>query len=116
MVKIVIWQAAILVVCTALVAIFAGVLTSVSCILGGLCYLLPTSATALLLNCFRSSPQVAFLGFLIGESLKVMMSIALMVLVFMQYRELEWLPFLMGFLAVSHVVFLMIWKSVYYDK
>ena len=110
MTKIIIWQAGLFAILVAAFGVLLGANAALSCLLGGLCYLLPTTLAILLLNFFRSRARWAAISFLWGESLKVMLSIMLMVGVFWFYPALEWLPFLLGLLSVSHVVFFMIWK------
>ncbi len=110
MTKIIVWQAVLLAALTAVFALLSGATAAWSCLLGGVCYLLPTVVAILLLNFFRSRPRWAAISFLWGESLKVMLSILLMAAVFWWYPAVAWLPFLLGLLSVSHVVFFMIWK------
>lgn len=108
--KILFWQAGLLASLVLLFAVFLGGTAAWSVFWGGFCYGLPTLLAILLLNFFRSHPRWAAISFLWGESLKVILSIVLMVGVFWFYPALAWLPFLLGLLSVSHVVFFMIWK------
>lgn len=116
MFKIVLWQWAGLGLLTAAFALFLDVRAAWSCFLGGACYALPTVLAVLLLNFFRARPRWAAISFLWGESLKVILTMTAMVAVFWFYPQLMWLPFLCGLLAVSHIVFFMIWKMHYGNK
>lgn len=90
---------------------FGGLGAAYSALLGGLCYLLPSVVAALVLNISRRYPQLAGYGFIFGEGLRIVLALALMVSVFAVYAEkLEFLPFLFGLLAVSHVFFIVFWK------
>ena len=84
---------------------------------GGLSYFLPSVVTVLFLNIFRNTPQYAGYAFIVGEGLRVVLALVLMVLVFaLFHRNLQFLPFLFGLLAVSHVIFFIFWKAKYYGK
>ncbi|WP_037587038.1 ATP synthase subunit I [Stenoxybacter acetivorans] len=111
--RILIWQAVSLVAICMIFAIFLSKNAALSCLFGGLSYLMPNAAAALVLNFFRSRPRWTAISFLWGESLKVMLSILLIAAVFLLYPEVMWLPFLSGLITVSHVVFFMIWKTHY---
>lgn len=91
--------------------IFGGSAAAHSALLGGLCYLLPSVVAALVLNISRRHPRLAGYGFIVGEGLRIVLALALMVSVFVMYAEsLMFLPFLFGLLAVSQVFFIVFWK------
>lgn len=105
--KIVYAQFAALAVTAALCALVGGSSGFWSALAGGLSYLLPSTAAVLLLKIFRPYPQWAGKIFLLGEGLKVMLALVLMLVVFAIWHEtLKFLPFIAGLFVVSHLVFL----------
>ena len=88
-----------------------------SALAGGLCYWLPSALAVLLLKIFKPYPQMAAKGFLLGESLKVALSLVLMLAVFAVWHEtLAFIPLLLGLFAVSHLVFLAFLRVRHYGK
>lgn len=77
---------------------------------GGLCYLLPSLVASLFLYFTNKKIQYMALGFVLGESLKIILAILMIVGVLLVYSTLNWLYFFIGFLAVSHVIFIVFWK------
>ncbi|MGO3859395.1 ATP synthase subunit I [Neisseriaceae bacterium CLB008] len=104
---------AVVLVLTYLVADLAAVWSS---LLGGLSYLLPTCVATLFLSLTNHNVQRMALGFVLGESLKIILAIIMMVVVFIVYPTLRWPYFLVGFLAVSHVIFIVFWKFKHYGR
>ena len=117
MTKILILQLAGLAVVALLCLLVSGLPAFWSAWLGGLCYLLPSAAAVLLLRLFKPHPAWAGKGFLLGEGLKVMLSLVLMLVVFAIWHEtLVFIPFLLGLFTVSHLVFLAFLRVQHYGK
>lgn len=110
------YQMLILAVVTLAFWLFGGASSGVSALLGGLCYLLPTLAAVLVLNFFQTAKTWLPASFFWGESLKIMLSIMLMAVVAFAYSALQWLPFLVGLIMVSHIVFFVYWKIKHHGK
>ncbi|MBF0803095.1 MULTISPECIES: ATP synthase subunit I [Neisseria] len=88
-----------------------------SALAGGLSYLLPSAVAVLLLKIFRLYPQWAGKIFLLGEGLKVMLALVLMLIVFTIWHEtLQFLPFIAGLFVVSHLVFLALLRVGNYGR
>jgi ATP synthase protein I len=85
-----------------------GILLSV--LLGGMCYFIPSCVASLFLYYTNKDIQYMALGFVLGESLKIILAILMIVGVILVYSTLNWLYFFMGFLAVSHVIFIVFGK------
>ncbi|UOP00641.1 ATP synthase subunit I [Kingella potus] len=110
-------QFAALVAVTLLCGAAAGSAAAWSAVAGGLSYFIPSIAAVLFLNIFRNKPQYAGYAFLIGEGLRIVLALFLMVAVFaLFHRSLKFLPFLFGLLAVSQIIFFVFWKAKYYGK
>ena len=115
--KILLLQLAVLALVALACFFFSGVNGLWSALAGGLCYFLPSALAVLLLKVFKPYPQMAAKGFLLGESLKVMLSLVLMLVVFAVWHEtLVFIPFLLGLFAVSHLVFLAFLRVQHYGK
>ncbi len=114
--KIILYQSIILLALAGLAAVLSGWQAAWSLVLGGLCYLVPTALTVLVLSFFQASPALMPLGFVIGESSKVVLAIMLMALTFYVYPSVQWMPFFIGLLAVSHIVFFVFWKLTHHGK
>ena len=105
--KIIYAQLAALAVTAAVCALISGISGFWSALAGGLSYLLPSVMAVLLLKLFKPYPHLAGTVFLIGEGLKVVLALVLMLIVFaIWHTTLQFLPFIAGLLAVSHLVFL----------
>lgn len=110
-------QVAVLAIIATLSGLINGTTAAWSALAGGLCYFLPSALTVLILNLFRSYPQYAGYAFIVGEGLRIVLALILMVTVFAVHADsLQFLPFLFGLLATSHVVFLVFWKVKRYGK
>lgn len=117
MVRVLYLQFSALVAVTLLCALASGVSGAWSAAAGGLSYFVPSLVTVLFLNIFRNMPQYAGYAFLIGEGLRIVLTLLLMLAVFAFFhRSLKFLPFLFGLLAVSQVIFFVFWKAKYYGK
>ena len=115
--KIIYAQLAVLAVTAAICALISGISGFWSALAGGLSYLLPSAAAVLLLKLFKPYPQLAGAAFLIGEGLKVVLALVLMLIVFAVWHEtLQFLPFIAGLLAVSHLVFLALLRVKDYGR
>ncbi|MDO5640425.1 MAG: ATP synthase subunit I [Neisseria sp.] len=115
--RILLLQSAALALAALVSLFFSGINGLWSAVAGGLCYLLPSATAVLLLRIFRPYPQMAAKGFLLGESLKVTLSLVLMLAVFVVWHEtLVFIPFLLGLFAVSHLVFLAFLRVQHYGK
>ena len=56
-------------------------------------------------------------AFWLGESLKIVLALVLMTLVFVFYRQhIAFIPFIVGLGAVSHAVLLIFWKVKKYGR
>lgn len=90
---------------------WGGERAAVSAVLGGLAYIVPTIFTVLILSIFKSFPLLAGVGFLMGEGLKIVLALIIMLLLFyFWHQRIVFLPFFAGLVAVSHLVFLISWK------
>lgn len=115
--KILFLQLAVLLFVTMLSGISGRLPIVLSTFAGGACYFVPSLFTALTLRLFKPYPQFAGYSFLAGEGLRIALALSMMVSVFaIWHRTLVFVPFLLGLLAVSHVVFLIFWKVQRYGK
>lgn len=111
------WQVIILVFISVLSFFCCGVAGFLSAIAGGISYLLPSVMMVLLLKILKFYPRLMVAGFFIGEGLKVMLSLALMLIIFfIWHKTLVFLPFLLGLCAVSYSVFLVFLRVDRYGK
>lgn len=110
-------QTAALAATAAVFAVTGGSSGFWSALAGGLSYMLPCAATVLLLRFFRPHPRWAGKIFLLGEALKVMLALVLMLGVFAVWHEtLAFLPFFTGLAVVSHLVFLALLRVKDYGR
>ena len=98
--QILVYQVVVLLIISALSAVFAGLNGFWSSVVGGICYLVPSSIAVLLLKLSKCNPLYHGKVFIIGEVLKVVLSLVMMLAIFF--------PFLFGLLGVSHLVFLLV--------
>ena len=111
MVRVLYLQFSALVAVTLLCALASGASGAWSAAAGGLSYFVPSLVTV------RNMPQYAGYAFLVGEGLRIVLALLLMLAVFAFFhRSLKFLPFLFGLLAVSQVIFFVFWKAKYYGK
>ena len=96
--------------------VFWGVQAAFSLFLGGLVYILPTFLAVLILKFLQPYPTLAGSGFIAAESLKIILAFILMTAIMALYREVRFLPFFLGLLSVSHLVFLYYLKVHRYGK
>lgn len=115
--KILISQIVVLVIVSILSGVLSGLDGILSALLGGVVYIIPSFFSVLLLKFFNNTPQVQGKAFIIGEVLKVVLSLVLMLLVFVfWHHSLVFIPFLLGLLSVSHLVFLVFLRVKDYGK
>ncbi|MDK4575939.1 ATP synthase subunit I [Kingella kingae] len=103
-------------VLTLFVWLFLGVQTALSMVLGGLSYILPTLIAVLILKFLRPYPVLAGSAFIAAEILKIVLALIFMVSVFCLYPSMQFIPYFIGLLAVSHLVFLFFLKVHRYGK
>lgn len=96
--------------------IFFGIQAAYSLGLGAACYIVPTVAAVLFLRFLKPYPALAGMGFIVSEGLKIVLALILLVAVVVMYKPLQFLPFFVGLLAVSHLVFLLFLKVHHYGK
>ncbi len=84
---------------------------------GGASYLLPSALSVVLLSFFKKKPEGLRYGFFIGESLKIVLAMVLMLVVFALYHQnLKFIPFILGLIATSHMVFFVFLRVQRYGK
>ena len=115
--QILVYQVVVLFIISAISAVFAGMNGFWSSAVGGVCYLVPSSIAVLLLKLSNRNPLYHGKAFIIGEVLKVVLSLVMMLAVFMVwYQSLIFFPFLFGLLGVSHLVFLVLLRVKHYGR
>ena len=118
--KILCFQLAMLVVVGILATIVGkSVVAFASAILGGLCYLVPTATMALVVRLIQKRKDNVFeaqMSFVVGESVKILLAVALMTLCILFYSKLIWIWFFIGFVCVSKFIYLVIWKFGHYGS
>lgn len=90
----------------------SGQAAGISALLGGLCYALPNALFALRLH--ASTKKLGGANpttFFVGEFLKIVIIIAALAAVVNLYRDLHWLAFLVGFIAVLKSYFILLFKK-----
>lgn len=108
-------QWAIVLLLTLIIVGIADIQAAFSFALGGLSYAVPTLLSVCFLSILkRYSPLSS--GLMVVESLKIILTIALMVLVFMFCPALRFIPFFLGLLIASQFVFLLFLKVYRYVK
>lgn len=85
-------------------------------VLGGGSYLVPTAFAVLFLKILEHYSILASARVLIAEFLKIVLAVIALLVVFVYYPKLQFLPFLLGFLGASHFVFLIFLKVYRYGK
>jgi ATP synthase protein I len=100
---------------TVVVALVAGGLGGVpafwSALLGGLCCALPNGLFALRLHMSTRKPGGANpMTFFIGEFIKIATTIALLGAVVWLYRDVNWLAFVLSFIAVLKSYIILLFK------
>ncbi len=115
--QILVYQIIVLLIISVLNAVFAGVDGFWSSVAGGVCYLVPSSIAVLLLKFSKRNPLYHGKAFIIGEILKVVLSLVMMLAVFaVWHQSLIFFPFLFGLLSVSHFVFLVLLRVKHYGR
>lgn len=95
-----------------------GKIAAISAVLGGAVYIVPTLAAVLFLKILNShlNARWAGIGFIVAEILKMILALLLLILVFVYYPKLQFIPFFLALLTVSHFVFLILLKVYRYGK
>lgn len=88
----------------------------VSQFLGGFNYLLPTILAASVLKILKPYPHLAGIGFFISVGIKIVSALTTMLLIFFLYKELQFIPYFLGLLISSHLVFLLFLRVHRYGK
>lgn len=89
---------------------------ALSALFGGASYAIPTTLSVLFLNLFRNAPAYAGMAFIMAEGLKIVLSLILMITSFVLYPNMHFIPFFVGLLIVSHLVFLSFLKVERYGS
>lgn len=87
-----------------------------SLLLGGFSYGIPTFIAVLILKFLQPYPVLAGSAFIAAEILKIVLALVLMLLAFWLYSGLQFVPYFIGLLSVSHFVFLFFLKVHRYGK
>jgi len=104
MLKVSILQSSISLLIAVIAFAFFGVHAGISAALGGLACVLPNAVIAAYLAVRQASSrhqpgQVSITTFMVGEFVKLALTVTLLFAVAMQYRHLNWLALLVGFIA-----------------
>lgn len=112
MARIVMLQFCVAFIIAMVTALIGDQAAGVSALLGGLCYALPNALFALRL--YAASKKTGGANpttFFVGEFLKIITTIALLVAVVWLYHDLHWLAFLAGFIVVLKSYFILLFRS-----
>ncbi len=109
-------QMATLVIFSVLFALVKGQNSVISLWLGGASYVIPTTLSVFILEFLKPYPTLSGVGFIVAESLKIVLALILMTLIVVLYPHIQFLPFFIGLLLVSHVVFLFYLRVHRYGK
>lgn len=101
-----------------LISLFLGYSSQVlmSQFLGGVSYFFPTLIAVVFLKMLKPYPKFAGIGFIVSAGLKIVLALTIMVAIFLLYEELVFLPYFLGLLISSHLVFLLFLKVHRYGK
>jgi ATP synthase protein I len=114
MLQIVLLQLAATVVASLIAGLIGGVPASLSALLGGLCCVVPNSLLALRLYVNAQKAGAANpMSFLIGEFIKVALTIALLGAVAWLYRDLNWLALIAGFIVALKSYMILIIRQLH---
>ncbi|MDO5530443.1 ATP synthase subunit I [Sutterella sp.] len=114
MMRVVLAQYAITLVAALLGFVLLGKNAGLSALLGGLCYAVATTLlviTLIALRGLRLSPTIGALTTLLGEFVKVLFVILLMLLTARLFHELNWLVYLISLIAVMNGYFVLLFKK-----
>lgn len=93
-------------------ALISGTAAGISALLGGLSCAFPNALFALRLYAGTKKPGGATPGtFFFGELLKILLTATCLGAVVWLYRDLHWLAFLLGIIAVLKSYFLLLFRS-----
>jgi ATP synthase protein I len=111
MLRIVLMQLVTTVVVACLAGVLGGISALWSAVLGGLCCALPNGLFALRLHMSTRKPGGANpMSFFIGEFIKIATTIALLGAVVWLYRDVNWLAFVLSFIAVLKSYIILLFK------
>ncbi len=95
-----------------IVGLIGGQAIGISALLGGLCCLIPNALFALRLYVDTKKPGGANPAtFFVGEFVKILITIALLMVVVWLYRDLHWLALLGGFIVVLKSYLFLLFRS-----
>lgn len=101
MLRLIFLQLAVMVIAACIAGLLDGVSALSSALLGGICCVVPNSLFALRLHTSVRRPDGAGpMTFFFGEFIKIAMTLALMGAVVRLYHDVNWLAFVLGFIAV----------------
>ncbi|MBP8278486.1 MAG: ATP synthase subunit I [Propionivibrio sp.] len=105
-------QVAVTVMAMVVAGIVVGTRGAVSAAIGGLVCAIPNLlfATHLGLSKFRSGASFAG-AFLLGEFVKLVLTVSMLVVVAKYYTDLHWPSLLIGLVLATQVLFLAFWKK-----
>ncbi len=109
MLRLILTQLATTVAAALIAAWVGGVHAFVSAMLGGLCCVVPNGLFALRLHISANKPgTLSPMTFFVGEFTKIAMTIALLALIVMEYRDLNWLALIAAFIVArkSYIILL----------
>jgi ATP synthase protein I len=92
-------QLVTILIVAALVAFWLGERGAISAVLGGAVVVFPNTLFALRVWVAARSNRISAAGFLIGEFIKVVATLTLLVTVAMMYRDVHWLALLAGLIV-----------------
>ncbi|SSY80746.1 ATP synthase subunit I [Alysiella crassa] len=116
MAKLAMTQWILIAVLSVIAYVLGGSRYAISLILGGACYAVPTLLSVLFLKFLKPYPALAGAAFIGSESLKILLSLILLVGSFFVYPNVHFLSFFVGLLVVSHLVFLFFLKVYRYGS
>lgn len=88
-----------------------GQLAAVSGLAGALSYAIPNMVAVLVLSLFSINPVMSYAAFMVAEGLKITLAAVMMLLImYFFHTQIMWLPFIIGLIISSHIVFIVFWK------
>lgn len=105
-------QVAATVLAAVLGGLIAGLRGGVSAALGGLVCILPNLLFALRLKSVAGRHRASFtVNFLLGELVKLVVVVGLLVFIAREYADLHWPSMLIGLVFATQAMFLAFWKK-----
>ena len=88
-----------------------GQVAAYSGLAGALSYAIPNLLAVLVLSLFSINPVMSYAAFMVAEGLKIVLASVMMLLIMYFYHtQIMWLPFIIGLVIASHIVFIVFWK------